>query len=99
MGAFKICFFGLIFRSNMALKPFLDEMIFSSMWVAGFLHFGGLGGYLDPPFGSRLRVGGLIIKNAYLFEMQKSFSPYACAAKTLFSATTSAKRLIGVSRD
>ena len=31
------------------------------------------------------------IKNAYLAEMSKSLSPYACAAKSLFSAKTSAK--------
>ena len=38
------------------------------------------------------------IKNAYLAEMSKSLSPYACAAKTFFSAKTSAKILIPVNQ-
>ena len=32
-------------------------------------------------------------------EMLKSLSPYACAAKSLFSAKTSAKRLNGVKQN
>ena len=32
-------------------------------------------------------------------EMQKTLSPYACAAKTLFSANTNAKRLIAVKQN
>ena len=38
------------------------------------------------------------IGNAYIAEMPKSLSPYACAANTLVSAKTSAKILIRVSR-
>ena len=38
------------------------------------------------------------IENACMAEMPKSLSPYACVAKSLFSATTSANMLIGVNR-
>ena len=40
-----------------------------------------------------------IIENTCTTEMPTSLSPYACAAKTLTGHHTSAKRLIGVSRD
>ena len=38
------------------------------------------------------------IKNAYLANMSKSLSPYACAAKSLFGAATDAKRSIPVNQ-
>ena len=36
------------------------------------------------------------IENTWVAEMQQPLSPYACAAKSLFSAKTKAKRLLGV---
>ena len=38
------------------------------------------------------------IDNACIAEMPKSLSPYACAAKSLFSAATNAKILIDVNK-
>ena len=38
------------------------------------------------------------IEHACIAEIQKSLSPYACAAKSLFSAATSAKHSIGVNQ-
>ena len=46
-------------------------------------HFGRSWGVLGSSLGLRVRGLGFDHHNAYLLEMQKSLSPYACAAKTL----------------
>ena len=45
-------------------------------------NFGGLGGVLGSTLGFRVDGVRFYHQNAHLFEMPKSLSPYACAAKT-----------------
>ena len=50
------------------------------VWGPPWDNFGGLGG-VGSPLGFRVEGVKFDHQNAYLFEMQASLSPYACAAK------------------